>query len=275
MKKRANPCSNRTEEASEKFWIKGTNPWLQIVDSILDGRIMFGIILIGIILIGDILGADCISMRYTYTNRVLFSMALVLSGMIMLVRCLPAETTPPELFVESEKEAVILFDEMLITRQVSLPPPPMKPRIPPFVPEDVIQEPDIEWIIDAELEILPLPEQSMATDLTGWEERLVMRPTVRPRVIKIVEPTKGIPALDRLGRDIRVTVEFIVSERGDVVQVSVIAIDKIREDEAVPLESLDRDALEAILDAAKQWKFRPASHEGEPVPAPSTQIFFL
>lgn len=214
-------------------------------------------------------------MRYTYNNRVLFSLVLVLSGMLMLVRCFPAGSTLSELSFEPKEETVILFDEMLVTRQVSMPPPPMKPRIPPKVPVDVIEEPDMEWVIDADLEILPLPEQAKGTELLGWEDRLVARPTVRPRVVKIVEPTKGIPALDRLGNDIRVTVEFIVSERGDVIQVSVIAIDKMLEGYALPLDALSRDAMEAILDAAQQWKFRPASHEGRPVPAPSIQIFFL
>ena len=210
-----------------------------------------------------------------YAHRILSCTAAVLLGLILLVRLFPSTTTTTERPLFPTMETPVLFDEVLVTRQTLSPPPPQIPRIPAVVPKDVIDEPELDLEIDTDVQMDPLPEEGVGTGQEGWESRLVLRPGVRPRVLKIVEPTKDLPALADLGSDIRVTVEFIVSETGDVLEVSVVAIDSMREGEATPLPELDRLALEAIIDAAKQWKFRPASHEGRPVPAPSTQIFFL
>lgn len=210
-----------------------------------------------------------------YRNLVLASVIVVELGLIFLIRFWPETVYEPEIDVQVEQEEVVALEDIQVTRQESSPPPPPKPQAPVPVPNDEVIEEEIDFEMDLDLDTLPLPEEGTGTGVTGDEDRIVGNPQVPPSVVRIVEATapKGVPE-EYEGR-LEMIVNFLVDQEGEVEEVSIMEIRLYERggSDYEQLELVQYGLMDAVIKAARQWRFRPARQNGEPVKAFTRQRF--
>lgn len=166
----------------------------------------------------------------------------------------------------------IMFEEVEITRQESRPPPPPKPRVPIPVPNDqVIEEeiPDLEELNISD-DYDPLSEGIVGEE--GDSDRVVSNPQSGPSVIRIVEPTTPDEA-KKANIKVEVWVTFLVDQEGRVEEANISQIRLYDGNEFETVQSIGYGITESTLKAALQWKFRPATDNGQPVKAYTRHIF--
>jgi outer membrane biosynthesis protein TonB len=171
-------------------------------------------------------------------------------------------------------EDTISLEDVVRTKQQSSPPPPPKPQVPIPVPNDeVIEEEQIT------LDDLNISEYSDSLSVStigsrGDADKPVSSPQVNPSVIHIVEPT--VPeAAKKANIKAEIYVSFLVDKQGRVEEatISEIKLYDQKTGNVKKVETINYDLTEATLNAALQWKFRPAKNEGKPVKAYSRQVF--
>lgn len=168
----------------------------------------------------------------------------------------------------------IVMDEAVITQQETHPPAPPKPQMPIPEPTDKIIEEEI-----IELDEVYISEYSDSLSVNdvgtvGDANEAVSNPQTSPSAIRIVEATTP-QAAKEANIKAEITVTFLVDKKGNVEDASISQI-KIfdREDDTFKIiDQIDYGITEATLDAALQWKFRPARNNNEAVRAYSRQIF--
>jgi TonB family protein len=105
--------------------------------------------------------------------------------------------------------------------------------------------------MEAELRASGASQSRALISPSGRAPMRVIPPVTAPTLIKPVKPQHSADAM-RARVEGTVTIEALVDEQGHVADARVI--------KSIPL--LDQSALEA----AKQWEFKPATLNGEPVP---------
>lgn len=212
--------------------------------------------------------------EFEYRQRVLYGLIAVLVFMILLVKFWPVQ----ERIVEEQEQFVyqddVLIDEIEITRQQSAPPPPPRPQMPHPVPDDEIIEDNIEFDPDMDLIDFPDLPEGMGTGLEGDEEVIVSNPQLPPSVVRIVEPS--VPDLpDELRGRIEMVVNFLVNSNGTVEEASIMQIRMYNEErtdyEVLPF--IQYGLMGATLEAALNWRFRAARHDGIGVKTYTTATF--
>lgn len=202
--------------------------------------------------------------------------SIIVAQLIMITtfKIWPEREYDRPVFDSFEKEAIIV-EEMIITRQANAPASPPKPQVPIPVPNDeVIEEKLLEFPeLDDLMNTDPLSE-SVTTGQRGNEERISGNPDRPPRVVKIVEPV--IPE-EAKQADIKamITVNFTVLSNGNVKEAYISEIrlyDENGRDFKI-VNDIEYGLLEATLEAAYQWKFRPAIEEGGQVGAYIQDVF--
>lgn len=159
-----------------------------------------------------------------------------------------ADFTPPE-------QEIVEVEEIIQTEQVETPPPPPRPPVPVEVPNDEIIEDEIigfdfELNMDGPLALPPPP--------AAEEEE----PEIFIVVERMPEPAGGMDAIYRrlrypeiarkAGIEGRVVLQFIVDERGNVVNPTVI-------------RGIGGGCDEAAIEAIKGVRFTPGMQRGRPV----------
>lgn len=171
-------------------------------------------------------------------------------------------------------DEVTVLNETVITRQASQPPPPPKPQVPVPVPNDEIIEEEIVRLDD----INPSEfDDSLSTERfagAGDSDQIASSPSRPPRIVRIVEAVTP-DAAKKAGIKAEVTVSFLVDRQGNVEEASITEVRLYGEEGGSPkvLPTIGYGIPEATLNAALQWKFRPARNNGKPVRAYSKQIF--
>lgn len=168
----------------------------------------------------------------------------------------------------------IAIEDVVRTTQQNRPPPPPKPHVPLPVPNDEIIEED-----PIELDNLNISNysDSLSVEMIGSDgeaDEPVSSPQVSPQVIHIVEPT--VPeAAKKANIKAEIWVEFLVDKQGKVEEATITRIILYDQEtgETKRLNSINYGLTEATLNAALQWKFRPARNNGQPVKAYSRQVF--
>lgn len=175
-------------------------------------------------------------------------------------------------FEEYEQNDIIAVEEIVRTRQESAPPPPPKPQIPQPVPNDEVIEEEI--IIPEEIEFLTIEESPFGEDvgIRGEGDKVSSNPQRPPNVIKIVEPALT-PEAKSAGLKAEIFVTFLVNRDGTVEDAFVSEIRKYSGDTYTNVEQLGYGVMEAALEAALKWKFRPARDQGSVVRAYTTHVF--
>lgn len=179
-------------------------------------------------------------------------------------------------FVYNDQE-ILALEEVIPTRHGAAPALPPRPQIPVPVPNDEIIEVDIPVPdLGAELSLNPIEAGTGTGDGTGegGGTGIAVNPQRPPGLLKIVEPVMP-EAARKAGVVAEVYVTFLVGENGETEDVFVSEIRLYEKDKSryTVVNSIGNGILEATLEAASQWSFRPARDQGRPVKAYTTQVF--
>ncbi len=188
-----------------------------------------------------------------YTVFLETGIIMALLVMIILVK-INIEAKPPEV-IEVNRQEIIQMEEVVQTKQVEVPPPPPRPPVPVEVPNDeVIEEEvinfDAELDMDAPMDLPPPPEEKEE------EEDFFVVVEEMPELIggmAALQASVKYPEMARrAGIEGRVTVQFVVNEKGEVENPRVI-------------RGIGGGCDEAALEAVRNAKFKPGRQRGRPV----------
>lgn len=213
-------------------------------------------------------------LKQSYRNLVLFSLAIVLVLMILMVRFWPAARTAPALNFEITEQEMVFLDEIIITRQQSAPAAPVKPQIPVPVPNDEIIPEEIDIEIELDLSRLPPLEPGTGSGTGGDSARIAANPQRAPSVVRIVEASARQFVPDAYRGRLEIIVNFLVDENGEVEEAHIMEFRLYNDNGGYEaLSSVPDELMEAVVNAASQWRFRPAIDDGEAVKAFARQRF--
>lgn len=215
------------------------------------------------------------SPKVYYRHRIL--LAFIAAELILLVVFSFWPDTKPVLIpVLDNYREVVTIDDILVTVQSPAAPAPPRPRVPVLAPEYEIVEEDVI------IEEIQLPELIAISelDITGAGKAdgiesgaPVQNPSKSPNVLKIVEPT--LPASARSIKA-EITVRFLVNTNGLVEEVNIAEIRLFdKKMNATIAQEIGSGVEEAVLEAAYEWRFRPAQNLGKTVRAYSSHIFSI
>lgn len=189
--------------------------------------------------------------RPSYT--VSFQVSLVLS-LMTLIALFRAPIHPSDTYIVVSQDQIVPDDLIDIPRtEIKQIPVPVRPAMPVVVAEDVPIEDlpvfDFEFVAGGQLPVPSVPKDDV-------EEEFILVPEHMP------EPIGGMEAIYRrvtypeiareTGIEGRVVLQFIVDERGNVVNPIVI-------------RGIGGGCDEAALDAIQDVKFKPGLQRGRPV----------
>lgn len=187
---------------------------------------------------------------------------------------------PPQKETDKEisfSDEAINLEAPVITRQMSSPPPPPKPNVPPEpVPNDEVIEEEIE-ITELNLPDAIEYSESESTGVMNSNDdslSIVSNPQTPPSVVKIVEAVMP-EAAKRNNIRAEIWVNMVVDRQGNVDEANISRIGKYdpQKEAYVSVDKIGHGLAEATIQAALQWKFRPAKQNGKKVRAETTQIF--
>lgn len=212
--------------------------------------------------------------EHRYRNRFLASVAIAQLITILIFRLWPDKEYEKHFDYQVQEAEAILIDEIEITRQETSPPPPPKPQIMPPVPSDEIVEIELDVEMDLDIPDLPDLDPGLGTGSSGDEERVVNNPQIPPTVVRIVEATAPQKVPDEYKDNLEMIVNFLVDTKGEVEEVSIMEIRLYSDDGSYEeLPFVQYGLMDAVLNAAMQWRFRPARQDGEVVKAFTRQRF--
>lgn len=200
-----------------------------------------------------------------YQQRFLLALCLALSVCVLVLKLWPrSEPRPAEVYVHFEQEEIYVED-VITTRQSSAPAAPPKPIPPVPVPNDEIIEEQIHFPeFDDIFVVNPLQEPDEGFGRAGEEGRIVGSPDRPPALLRIVEPT--VPeAAKKANIKAQIIVSFLVNTQGGVEEVIVNEIRLYNGDSYKVVNDIGYGILEAVMEAAVRWQFRPAEHNSERV----------
>lgn len=217
---------------------------------------------------------DIINSELSYKNRILGSIVIAELLVISIFTLWPApdqERTYQDI-VFSDSEAVI--DEVTITTQQSSPPPPPRPQVPIPVPNDEVIEEEILTLQDIDISEYSDSMSVVGLGKIGDSQQIASNPQLPPSVIRIVEPT--VPdAAKKADIKAEILVSFLVDKKGQVEEATISQI-KVYNQDSGSYEIVDHigyGLTSATLEAALQWRFRPAKNKGETVRSYTKHIF--
>ncbi|WP_018128413.1 energy transducer TonB [Balneola vulgaris] len=194
-----------------------------------------------------------VDLKRSYNVYLEVGMIIALGFMIAAVK-INLYSPPPEPPPIEEQEEVVM-EEAIQTKQVETPPPPPRPPVPVEVPNDEVIEDEIidiaEFDVDGPLDLPPPPPPAEEEE----EEVFIIvenMPELIGGMAKLQGRVKYPPAAIRAGIEGRVTVQFVVNEKGEVVNPRVV-------------RGIGGGCDEEALRVVKQSKFKPGSQRGRPV----------
>lgn len=155
----------------------------------------------------------------------------------------------------------VIMEEIVQTRQEIKVPPPPRPPVPVAVPDhEIIEEVDImidaELDFDATLELPPPPTPVQKEEQTDDDEQIFVIVEQMPELIGGLESIQSKIRYPEMAKraDIsgRVIVQFVVNEKGEVVNPKII-------------RGIGGGCDEEALRVVKEAKFRPGNQRGRPV----------
>ncbi len=193
-------------------------------------------------------------LRRSYNITLQVGLIAALLFMIGLVRINLYSEPPAPPPIEIQEEVVM--EDVIVTKQVETPPPPPRPPVPVEVPNDEIIEDDVvdldlEFDLDGPMD-LPPPPPPPAEEEEDFFVVVENMPVLQGGLGELQRKVKYPEMARRAGIEGRVTVQFIVNERGEVENPRVI-------------RGIGGGCDEAALDAVKQAKFTPGMQRGRPV----------
>ena len=212
---------------------------------------------------------------FPYHLRVMSCIVLSQILAIGVFKFWPEKNLDDDIYQAIVYQDAVAVEEVVITRQESTPPAPPKPQIPIPVPNDQVIDEQVE--IPEELDVLALDMSPFGEGIGGEGDsnEVIKSPQLPPNVIKIVEPTLPKEAKESKLKA-EVVVSFLVGKEGEVQDAFISEI-RIYDKKGVNYEVSDYlgyGLLEATIEAALFWKFRPAKDNGAAVRTMVEQSFF-
>jgi protein TonB len=159
---------------------------------------------------------------------------------------------------EIVEQEIIEMEEIVQTEQQTKPPPPPRPPVPVEVPNDEILD-DLDLNLDASLDLdmaLDLPPPPARKVVEEEEDEIFLVVENEPVLIGglegIQKSIKYPEMARRAGIEGRVFVQFVVDEKGNVIDPVVV-------------RGIGAGCDEAALEAVKKAKFIPGKQRGRPV----------
>ncbi len=199
-----------------------------------------------------------------YLKRMQIAVICSLLLFIALFRLWPAGTGVDRPLDGRFDEDPLFMPDFIETRQQAA-----VERVAPLVPRPQLVIPDEEVVdVEYDLEIAGIDEDAELGPIPMPEGpgEIVEQPDRPPNVRRIVEPVTPQQAR-RDGVRVEVVVRYVVSERGEVEEAE---IDEIRlfNQQTGQFEVVSDAGYgfrEITLEAARQWLFHPAEHQGQAV----------
>ncbi len=208
--------------------------------------------------------------QYRHLMGITICLSLIIS--ILLFRYLPDFAgSEIRVFQDVFTFEEVTVDEVAITRQGEVVPPPPQPNRPPVpVPDDIIVTDEFDFE-ELEIDFEPIEFGFEADD---DDLRFVENPQIPPNVSRIVEPV--VPEEFRAtGVRAQIVITFMVNQEGGVEEVSINELRIFNPEtntyEAVPF--IGYGIEEATIRAAFRWRFRPAIHQGDRVSTITRHVF--
>ena len=194
---------------------------------------------------------------YTIFLEIGLIVALLIFIIIMRIDLRPPVDEDIVLDVQEE----VIMEEIVQTRQEIKVPPPPRPPVPVAVPNhEIIEEVDImidaELDFDATLDLPPPPTPVQKEEQVDEDEQIFVVVEQMPELIGGLESIQSKIRYPEMAKraDIsgRVIVQFVVNEKGEVVNPQVI-------------RGIGGGCDEEALRVVKEAKFRPGNQRGRPV----------
>ncbi|MFA5668297.1 MAG: TonB family protein [Balneolaceae bacterium] len=194
------------------------------------------------------------NLKKSYTLFLQFGLIVALLLMIVAFR-LDLYSEPPTPIEVSVQEEVVM-EEVIQTKQIETPPPPPRPPVPVEVPNDEVIE-DVILNLDAELDLdgpisLPPPPPPAEEEEEEFFVVVENMPELKGGLAGLQKKVKYPEMATRAGIEGRVTIQFIVNEKGEVENPRVI-------------RGIGGGCDEEALRAVSQAKFKPGMQRGRPV----------
>ncbi len=199
-----------------------------------------------------------------YNFRIQIAVICTLVLFILLFRFWPVHIGGERKLDGLFDEDQIIMPEFIETRQQAA-----VERVAPLVPRPQMVVPDEEVVdvefdleiagLDADLDLGPIP-------MPEGPGEIVENPDRPPNVRRIVEPVTPQQAR-RDGVRVEIVVRYVVSESGEVEEAEIDEMRKFNRQtgQYEVVSDAGYGFREITLEAAMQWLFHPASHEGRPV----------
>lgn len=192
------------------------------------------------------------------THSIYLKLGTITSLLIFIVLFRLNLNFESEFVVSVVEQDVVTVEEIIQTRQEEMPPPPPRPSVPVEVSNDAVLEDEYldfsaEIDFDAMAFIAAAPP---AAEEEAEEEEIFIVVERMPDLIGGLEALQRnivYPEIARLaGIEGRVTVQFVIDERGNVLNPVVV-------------RGIGGGCDEAAIDAVKKAKFTPGMQRGRPV----------
>ena len=193
-------------------------------------------------------------LRLSYNLHLQIGFIVSIAIFLILFKVNIPTKVPSPILIEEQEE--IFIEEVIQTKQIETPPPPPRPPVPVEVPNDEILEDEIidldtELDLDGPLDLPPPPPKSEETqdDFFVVVEQM---PQLIGGLASLQKKVRYPEMARRAAIEGRVTIQFIVNEKGRVENPKVIrGIGGGR----------DEEALKAVMTA----RFKPGMQRGRPV----------
>ena len=198
---------------------------------------------------------DSVNLRKYHTLLLQVGYILALLVLIGLVRINIYSAPPAPIVIEMQEE--IIMEEVIQTKQIETPPPPPRPPVPVEVPNDEIIEDEI-LDLDTELDLgdmFELPPPPPPRNDEPEDDFFVVVENMPQLVggLAALQRKVSYPEIARrAGIEGRVTIQFIVNEKGQVENPRVI-------------RGIGGGCDEEALKAVKTARFTPGMQRGRPV----------
>jgi protein TonB len=157
---------------------------------------------------------------------------------------------------EMDEQEVVQMEQVEITQQLKTPPPPPRPQVPVEVPdEEVIEDEIIDLNADLDLDApldLPPPPPPVEDDEPEIFVVVEQQPEVVGGMKSIYKNLKYPDIARKAGIEGRVILQFIVDEKGNVIDPQVV-------------RGIGGGCDEQAIEAVKKVTFKPGMQRGRPV----------
>jgi protein TonB len=193
------------------------------------------------------------------THSIYLKLGTITSLLIFIVLFRINLSAENEFEVTVIEQDVVTVEDIVMTRQDELPPPPPRPSVPVEVTNDAVIEDEFldfsaEIDFDAMAFVATAPPPS--ADKEEEEEEIFIVVERMPELVGGLEALQRnivYPEIARLaGIEGRVTVQFVIDERGNV-------------NNPVVVRGIGGGCDEAAVEAVKKAKFTPGMQRGRPV----------